>query len=88
MTGVMRERIFCYSRNCPHDLLENPDAKNFNNWLSHFIVEARDKDSELLLHRCSTYYGHSKSCMSSFDLRSTFGFLSLLLAHYTSSVCC
>jgi len=31
---------------CPLDLLENPDAKKLNYWLSRFIVEARRKDGD------------------------------------------
>ena len=31
---------------CLLDLLEKPDAKKLNYWLSHFIVEARHKRDE------------------------------------------
>ena len=53
---------------CPLDLLENPDAKKLNYWLSCFIMEARHKDSEpypastlYLLLACLLHYGRSKS---------------------------
>ena len=63
-----RNKCSAIQAKCPLDLLENPDPEKLNYWLSHFIVEARRKDSEpypawtlYLLLAGLLRYGHSKS---------------------------
>ena len=63
-----RNKCSAIQARCPLGLLENPDAKKLNCWLSHFIVEARRKDAWWVVRTRRLYvlaallsYGRSKS---------------------------
>ena len=60
-----RNKCSAIQAKCPLDLLQNPDSKKLNYWLSHFIVEAIGEPYPARMHNLLLAgllrYGHSKT---------------------------